>query len=457
MKNILIKYSLVTLFSVLITLLFGACDKFLAEKPDKSLAIPSTLKDLQALLDNESALIWDSNTGEISSGDFYLVGSDWTSLSSEGNRRAYIWEKDFLFETNSADWRTFSSAIYYCNTVLEGLMEIDRSIENARQYDNIKGQALFFRAKNTLAASAIWTLAYDEATASTDLGLPIRQSTDFNEKSFRSSLQDTYDLILSDLKKAIPLLPEVPISYIRPSRPAAYACIARVYLSMRKYQEAGLYADSCLQKFNQLIDYNTLATSSAIYPFDRLNKEVISEAGMSPGQILNLTRARIVDELYQQYDDDDLRKILFFTVNADGSHGFKGRYSGGASLFSGLATDEIFLIKAECLARNKDKDGAISLLNSLLMKRWKVGKFKPKTAQNDNEALEIILEERRKELLFRGLRWSDLKRLNKEGRNVVVKRMLDNKEYTLYPNDLRYALPIPEDVIEMSGMQQNPR
>ncbi|MGE8425794.1 MAG: RagB/SusD family nutrient uptake outer membrane protein, partial [Sphingobacterium siyangense] len=175
------------------------------------------------------------------------------------------------------------------------------------------------------------------------------------------------------------------------------------------------------------------------------------------GQILNLSRARIVEELYQQYDNDDLRKVLFFTNNTDSSHGFRGRYSGGTSLFTGIAIDEMYLTKAECLARNKRSEEAISLLNKFLVSRWKAGKFQSLTSNSDSKVLDIILRERRKQLLFRGLRWLDLKRLNKEGRNIVLKRVLKEKEYVLNPNDLKYALPFPEDVIEISGMQQNSR
>jgi hypothetical protein len=443
--------------SILIILVGGGCSEFLSEKPDKSLAVPSTLKDLQALLDNNGTLNSEPNTGEISSGDFYLMQTDWTSLSSEANRRAYIWEKDYLFESNSTEWKLFSTAVYYCNTVLEGLQNIERSNSNSKQYDNIKGQAHFFRAKHFLAASLIWSPAYDGTSASKDLGLPLRQNTNFNEKSVRSSVKETYELIVSDLKQAISLLPNIPISYVRPSKPAAYACLSRTFLAMRKYKEAGLYADSCLQLFDQLIDYNSLAGSSATYPFITLNKEVLVDGVATAGQILTLTRARIVDELYQQYDVDDLRKTLFFTTNSDGSHGFKGRYTGRASLFLGIATDEMYLTRAECLARNKQLEEAMLLLNKLLLHRWKSGKFQAFVANNEVEALDLILKERRKELLFRGLRWLDLKRLNKEGREIDLKRVLDGKEFILIPNDPKYALPIPEDVIELSGMQQNPR
>ena len=79
------------------------------------------------------------------------------------------------------------------------------------------------------------------------------------------------------------------------------------------------------------------------------------------------------------------------------------------------------------------------------------------TAATEQEALTKILTERRKELPFRGLRWMDIKRLNKEGANIILVRNMNGQTYTLQPNHIRYALPIPESVIALSGMQQNPR
>jgi len=73
------------------------------------------------------------------------------------------------------------------------------------------------------------------------------------------------------------------------------------------------------------------------------------------------------------------------------------------------------------------------------------------------EALDTILVERRKELAFRGLRWSDLRRLNKEGWGIMLNRNLNGVPYTLPPNSELYTLPIPPDVIQLSGIMQNPR
>jgi hypothetical protein len=170
-----------------------------------------------------------------------------------------------------------------------------------------------------------------------------------------------------------------------------------------------------------------------------------------------MSRAKIDSSLYQSYSTNDLRKQLYFKNNNNGSYAFKGSYDGTSLLFSGVAVDEVYLIRAECLARTGNTTAALNDLNTVLEKRWKKGTFIPFTASTPGEALTLILTERRKELLFRGLRWSDIKRLNKEGASITLKRILNGQSFTLQPNDPRYALPIPEDIIELTGMPQNAR
>lgn len=433
-----------------------ACKKYLDEKPDKQLAVPTTLADFQSLLDNYAIFADEPAAGEMSSDDYYVTTNDWLGIYYDSEKRTYTWEKDYLFEPQNNSWSSFSSAVYYCNSVLEGVAKIDKNNSNQISYDNVKGQALYFRAKRFLQASFIWTLAYDKATSSTDLGLPLRLNTDFNTLSVRSSVEQTYQQIITDAKMAAPLLPVKPLSPTRASKPAAYALLARTYLSMRDYTHAGLYADSSLQLYNTLLDYNDLDSTSAT-PLARFNKEVISENEIGESQLLGLSRSKISSDLYNLYHNgNDLRRVILFGLNSDGSHFFKGRFVEGFSLFGGMATNEMYLVRAECYARQGQINAAMNDLNTLLVKRWRKNTFVPFTASGTADALKLILAERRKELLFRGIRWMDIKRLNKEGAGIVLTRNVNNQTYTLFPNDLRYALPIPEDVITLSGMPQNP-
>src|SRR5262249_43952737 len=106
-----------------------------------------------------------------------------------------------------------------------------------------------------------------------------------NEPSTRVSLQKTYNQILSDLLASKQLLPISPLYTSRPSKVAAYAALARVYLSMEDYDNAFKNADSCLTLNNTLIDYSTLNPGSST-PIAIFNKETIFYARMASAAIL---------------------------------------------------------------------------------------------------------------------------------------------------------------------------
>jgi tetratricopeptide (TPR) repeat protein len=433
------------------------CKKYLDEKPDVKLALPSTLADFQALLDNYPVINnSDPGSGEISADNYYLFDADYQALSTDYFRNMYTWQKSNLFMPQSNDWYYSYRPVFTANTILESLSKIAETGSNQHDYNNVKGEAFFIRGKAFLQVAGLWTSAYDPNVSSVQLGIPLRLSSDFNQQSVRSNLQETYNQIIADLRSAAALLPITPLHVMRSSKPAAFALLARTYLYIQQYEKAGLYADSCLQLAHTLLDYNTL-NAGANYPIAQFNPEVIHENKIPVPAPLSNTRARIDTLLYNSYAANDLRKIILFKASANGTHVFKGSYEGGGNLFGGVAVDEVYLMRAECFARVGKTNEAMSDLNTLLTNRFRSGTFVPVMATNAKDALSLILTERRKELLMRGLRWMDLKRLNKEGANITLSRSINGQTYTLLPNDLRYALPIPDDIILLTGMQQNPR
>ena len=113
-------------------------------------------------------------------------------------------------------------------------------------------------------------------------------------------------------------------------------------------------------------------------------------------------------------------------------------------------------------------------LNDLLRTRWKVvldangnqtatSTYVDYTAANADDALSKILTERRKELVMRAQRWTDLRRLNKDPKykkDLIRKTIVNGAEQTigtLPANDSRYVLLIPDPVINNSGIAQNSR
>lgn len=434
-----------------------ACKKdWLDVKPRDSQVVPSSISDAQALLDDNSTLNAIYSTGEISTDNYELTYATWLSLSVPAWRNTYTWNADIWEGANQLDWNQFYRKVFVANVALETLDKIDPDKLSFTNYNIAKGHALFLRANTHYDLAILYGKPYLHGNSNLDLGIPLRLSGDINEPSIRSSVQQTYAQILSDLKSSISLLPATPLFTTRPGRPAAYALLARIYLIMGEYGNAEKYADSCLQSKNILIDFNTLSTSSTT-AIARDNAETIFYSSLS--NVGNLTAANLIvpNNVYQLYSDNDLRKVIYFyTLNGKVTR--KNSYSGATVPFGGLAVDEVYLIRSEARARLGKTAEAMADLNTLLLKRYKTGTFTPLTAANADAALVIILNERRKELIYRGLRWPDLRRLNQDPRfAVTLTRSLNGNTYTLPPNDKRYTFAIPEVEIRAYGMQQNER
>lgn len=442
----------------------NACQKseFLNKKPSTGIVAPTTLSDFTALLDNTVFLNCTGGLGQLSADEYVVSDANWQTATAT-ERNAYIWAKDiYAGDLNIPDWNGLYTQVFYANSVLDGLSRSDSLATGQGQY--IKGWALFTRAFAFYDIARTFCKSYHSNTAATDLGIPLRLSPGIDNVQQRATLQQTYDQILSDLKVAATLLPiSRPASnFNRPSRSAAYALLARIYLDMNDYVLAESFADQSMSLYSSLIDYN-LINASATTPFSISNDELIyNTRQVIAYQNFTLTttgsKGKIPSDLINLYQNGDLRLTIYFTRGSDGTYSKKRGYTGnGNYTFTGLATDELYLIKAECLVRRSQTGEALNRLNQLLIKRYTKASFIPVTASSAAEALLIIMKERRKELVWRGTRWNDLKRLNQEGANITLSRTVNGATYTLPPNDARWVMPIPADEIALSNILQNPR
>ncbi|WP_461789681.1 RagB/SusD family nutrient uptake outer membrane protein [Pedobacter sp.] len=444
---------------LLLALMASGCQKFLAVKSDKKLVVPQSLGDMQALMDDAVTmnLRTTPSYGEASADDYFLTPAALSPLGNIG-REVYLW-KDFNYSFQN-DWSVGYAAIYNTNLTLDILGTNERNSANAQTWDHLKGSALFYRAYYELGLLGQYGLAYDSQKSSTDLGIVLRRSSDFNVPSKRSTVAQCYQAILEDLDSAIPLLPELPQHVYRPSKASAHALLSRVHLYMRNYPAALDHTESALALRSSLMDYNSdsdIFSQTAAVPFKPLNKEIIFYTEMfSWYGLQSPTRALIDPDLYASYGANDLRRNLYFLANGANQR-FKGSYASHVTgLFTGLATDELYLTRAECLAYLDRSPEGMDVLNTFLKTRWRnTATYVPLTASNKADALSIIRAERRKSLLMRGLRWMDIKRQNREGAAITPKRIAEGVSHTLAPNSPRYALPLPADILEETGMPQN--
>jgi tetratricopeptide (TPR) repeat protein len=451
MKNIPLYLLLLTVISV-----SSSCSDFLNEKPDKNLVNPSTLEDFQALLDNSP--IMNTGTGHLLgeiSGDNLEVDKDtWSRLTSAYEKNAYIWAKDIFSGASSTDWNNPAMVILYCNLALEGTNKVSREI-NPALWDNVRGSALFFRANAFFQLLQLFGNPYHPQTAATDLGIPLRLESDISVKSKRSTVEECYNKITADLTSAAQLLPQNAIRKTRPSRAAAHALLARNYLTMGKYELAAKNAEYALTDYSTLIDFNSVDSTLAS-PFSNRDEEIVFFATTLSPQILTPNFMSVAHELYSEYDSTDLRRTRFFTV-LNGKPKYKGAYFSTLAFFTGISTGEIWITLAEAKVRIGEVENAKIALQKLLSTRYEKG-IPPKIPSEDEKLLALILEHRRKELTFKGLRWTDLRRLNIESKFAkTLTRNWNTELFSLEPGSPLYVFPIPDEVIRTTEMLQNIR
>jgi len=440
----------------------NACQKeFLDTKPNKALLVPQTLADLRALLDNSLVFNRSPNITMIADGDFFTTDAGLKTFFQDQERNSYTWQADIYGSESAFEWSVAYQQVFYANVVLNSLIKIPPGSDEAERRA-VEGTALFHRAWVYYGLSQLYCPPYRLLTASQDLGVPVRLDADVTRIEPRGTLEKTYQQMVQDLLRARQLLPASTVYNTRPAVPAALALLARVYMAQGDYDRAGRYADTALRLSPALLDYNTL-TASAARPFPKAvpngNAEILFYSASLTWTFSSSSAIAYVDSLlYRSYPANDLRKTVFFKDGGAGKVNFKGSYTGVISLFSGIAADELYLMRAECRARAGDASGALSDLNALLLRRWKTGTFVPLTAGSADAALSLVLTERRKELVGRNMRWADLRRLNTDPRfAVTLVRTVDGVTYTLEPGSKRYTYPLSADEVQLGGLAQNER
>ncbi|SFH51810.1 RagB/SusD family nutrient uptake outer membrane protein [Pedobacter insulae] len=449
-------------FLFLISILFmTSCEKdWLEKKPDKSMVVPKSVADYQAILNYQTRLNYVYGLYPIYATDeFYTTRNGWNTRSDR-ERNTYIWASEL--NSDISEWVNMYQTVFYANAALNGLDQLSASEKNGDDWKNARGCGLFFRALSFYWLSQLFSAPYDAKTSETDLGIVLRLDPNPEKALGRASVKDTYDRILDDLTNANQLLYNVPAYPTTPSKWSSNALLSRIHLTMGNYEQALSFATASLALKDNLMNYNDVVPVSNFQTFQPFNEEVLLDAytGSSGTFLPYATGASSVDTiLYGSYSQNDLRKSLLYYPQGNRVI-YRGEYSGRRFYpFTGLATNEVYLIKAECEARLGQTAAAMNTLNTLLKTRWRTGTFVPFLASSQREALNIILAERRKELVFTGLRWVDLRRLNKDPDYAVtlIRKFEDGEIFTLPPNDPRYVFPIPQAEIELTGIEQNVR
>ena len=443
-----------------------SCDSFLDVQP-KGIVIPKYYEDYEKLINYAQLLKASDSYPNFMTDDVYLPDEGDINFNDleVPNRNLYTFQAEIFGDAETDGlWEYSYNRIYYYNTIIDGVMDVeDAPLEQKR---SLRAEALLGRAFEYLTLVNAYANHYDKNTATTDLGVPLMLDQGINKSNLeRATVQQVYDQILTDLDTAALYLPDKQKTAYRASKPVGLGMLARVYMYMGEYNEALKYAKLSLTENSSLLDlknYSVVDPDKSIgridVPYGADNPENIY-IRLAPWTFGFSGTAFGSDELVALYDhDNDMRFRLFFTnyaygVNYDHYLWFPYIYANMA-----MSVPEIILIAAECEARVGSKDQAMLYLDQLLENRI-VG-YQSQTAATNQEALDKVLIERRKEMCMLGCtRVIDLKRLNREPRYAkTITHVANGQTYTLEPNSPRYVFPIPPKVLSFNpNMQQNDR
>lgn len=439
---------------MLIVMLSAACDGFLDPKPEQRLVVPTTLADVRALLSNPEVFNRQPALATVASDEYFTTDQAYLSLS-ESEQGSYIWREDPYQGAMIGDWNIPYQQIFYSNVALEALQKLEG--EKSNTWEILKGEALFHRAHAYYQLLQVFAPPFQISGANESLlGVVLKDSPDINDPIQRADLSSSYRKVIDDLNEALILLPENQSIKTQPTKAAALGLLARTYLVTFDYTNAAESAQAALKAYSARLDFNALNVLSP-RPFPVFSDEIVFYSELIVIGYSFFPNIFTDSILMKKYKDNDLRFSLYYTRQAPNLYSNTGKLTGNTRSFGGISVGELELIAAEALARISMENASRQHLNSLLSRRFKKGTFVEIT-KTGTDLLGAILEERRKELIGRGLRWSDLRRLNQEQEfEVTLRKVIAGNSFELSPNSPKYVFPIPDNEIERSGIQQNPR
>lgn len=454
------RYSYILLLPILCCAVFTGCDKYLDIKP-KGKTLLTRVTDYDQWLNDPS--LFNSSVDPSGWTNYMTDNVDYVNVPTPQvtpRDLIYTWSLQFLTNLNSPPllWGQHYAKINQYNTVLLGVDQATGG--TASQKSSLKAEALLARALEYFYLVNEFGKSYDSTTVSKDLAVPFVTSNDVTQiVPPRSTVAEIYKHLIDDVNAAIPNLPaDNSANRLRGSTAAGYSVLARIYFYAGNYTEARKNAELALASTRAvMINFNgTLPSSNLI----SIRPDVIY------GRFVGGNLAADLDFM-RSFTSDDLRVKMLYQ-NTD-NYTFTIR---GATIFFpaavtpvlqdvniGTSPQEMRLIIAEAAARSNDLATALQQLDEIRKNRIATASYVPFQSSDKQEVLQEVLLERNHELAFTGLRWFDMRRLDKENRMGTVNRYDATGKIiaTLPLHSNRYTLQIPVQVLSFNpGMPQNP-
>jgi starch-binding outer membrane protein, SusD/RagB family len=244
--------------SVVLLLVLASCQDLLesvlpSNQTTKEDAI-KTPEDLQELLNAAYDVLANANNGnnqrfsELLTDNVNMVGNSGFLV------QVFTRSSDFFNSDVGSYYNEQYRPILRANAVLENMGALGLSEAEA---DRFEGEARFIRAISHFELVRLFAQPYGYTPDNSHLGIVIKTSTTI-EPLQRSTVQQVYELIISDLEAAEELLPTENGNYATSYSAKAY--LAKVYFQMNDFENAAENAEEVIPNFAFSTDINNRYT-----------------------------------------------------------------------------------------------------------------------------------------------------------------------------------------------------
>ena len=499
-----LKYSI---FAAIAALSLTACGDFL-EPDSESEFVPEDATSLNELLLGEAYQRNDMDGFNIYLGllddDIEAAPYQTPNEGFDGNiyLASYSWQPDMykmMEETNAGHiniYERYYEVILGANAVLDYIPNVSDSEENI---NNVKAQAYALRGFYYFNLVNIYGQPYNANPEAP--GVPLKLNSGIEESQDylkRKSVSEVYNQILSDLHTAESAYLSLPESErwsdnYRTSLPMVQLMLSRTYLYMENWEKAAHYAKLVMENPNFKLEdlnsiplngkndagetvrtymvYPTYSSSETIWPYGNVldmfewTYEGANSTNSTTGNKMH-AYFQASEELLNTYVDYDLRLSRYIVRAPKGSSGELmpmafGKVNVGTSYYLPqnavgiigrcMRLSEAYLNYAEAKAMigGEGQAEATSALNTLRSKRFDPEDYEDEEFATQEELINFVRDERRRELCFEGPRWFDLRRW---GMPSFTHKWHHSKEstntYRLEEGDLLYTVPIPDEALQ---------
>ncbi|NTS41008.1 RagB/SusD family nutrient uptake outer membrane protein [Flavisolibacter sp. BT320] len=428
--------------------LFASCKKFLEETPNNALPANQSITNAGTA---RAAIIgaYDAVQGYYAANYPTLGTITADNVIFNGTLSQYLQLDQNAIPpdnvTTVAAYQGIYRAINSANSVIANVPAITDPLLSSAEKEKILGEAYFIRALGYFDLGRGWGGVQLQLNPTTDL------SSARGIK--RSTLQQTYNQVLEDLKKAEQLLPQDATTRNRAQKSTALALRARLHLYRKEWADAENYASQVIgnSKYALVRPYKSFfsapfGTQESILELtfsanDRNSFWNLWYPSAAGGQFTLKPSASFVSKITNPAVGGNRSEL----VAGSGNNVYGVLYNT-----AGTSTDpsyviriaELYLIRAEARAQQGKLSEARADLDVI---RNRAG-LTPTTASTKEEILLAIEEENSLEFAFEAHRWFDLVRTGRAGEVLGI----TNQNFWLFPIPYSDVLSDP-DVVQNPG------